>query len=77
MFYSNEVNNAIANSGLRHGPIRGVEDQDKRVSVSANDITLRQGLNQIAETSGVRFWAFELIGPNRDIVSISFGTETK
>jgi len=74
LFYSNEVNTAIANSGLRHGPIRGVEDQDKRVSVSADDITLRQGLNQIAETSGVRFWAFELIGPNHDIVSLNFGT---
>jgi hypothetical protein len=77
LFYSNEVNTAIANSGLRHGPIRGVEDQDKRVSVSADGITLRQGLNQIAETSGVRFWAFELIGPNHDIVSLDFGTETK
>jgi len=74
LFYSNEVNTAIANFGLRHGPIRGVEDQDKRVSVSADDITLRQGLNQIAETSGVRFWAFELIGPNHDIVSLNFGT---
>jgi len=74
LFYSNEVNTAIANFGLRHGPIRGVEDQDKRISVSAADITLRQGLNQIAETSGVRFWAFELIGPNHDIVSLNFGT---
>jgi len=77
LFYSNEVNTAIANFGLRHGPIRGVEDQDKRVSVSADEITLRQGLNQIAEISGVRFWAFEFIGPNHDIVSLNFGSETK
>jgi hypothetical protein len=75
LFYSNEVNTAIASSGLRHGPIRGVEDHDERVSVSGAEITLRQGLNQIAETSGVRFWAFELIGPNHDIVSLNFGTE--
>ncbi|HEY6244687.1 MAG TPA: hypothetical protein VIX17_12105 [Pyrinomonadaceae bacterium] len=75
LFYSNEVNTAIASSGLRHGPIRGVEDHDERVSVSGAEITLRQDLNQIAETSGVRFWAFELIGPNHDIVSLNFRTE--
>jgi hypothetical protein len=77
LLYSTEMNTAIANFGLRHGPIRGVDDQQTRVSISADDITLRQALNQIAATSGVRFWAFELIGPNRDIMSIIFGTETQ
>jgi len=77
LLFSTEMNTAIANFGLRHGPVRGVDDQNRAVSVSADDITLRQALNQIAETSGIRFWAFELIGPNRDIVSLTFGTETK
>jgi len=77
LLFSTEINTALANFGLLHGPIRGVDDQNKAVSVSADDITLRQALNQIAEAGSVRFWAFEMIGPNRDIVSITFGTETR
>ena len=77
LLFSTEVNTAMANLGLRHGPILGVDDQNTAVSVSADDIPLRQALNQIAETSGVRFWTFELIGPNHDIVSLNFGTQTK
>jgi len=77
LMYSSEINSAIANFGLIHGPIGGADDQSRSVSLSADNITLRQALNQIAETSGVKFWSFELIGPNRDIVSISLRTDVQ
>jgi len=70
---STEVRGALLNSGLRLAPmVRRVDDQDQRFSISADDITLRQALDEIAESSGARFWVFQLIGPNRDSVFIRF-----
>src|SRR5690349_9116763 len=66
-----EVKQALLNYGLRLVPTVSRDDyRDISFSISADNITLRQALNQIAESSGTRFWAFELIGPNRGAVWI-------
>ena len=69
-----EVKQALLNFGPRLVPIVPRDDYpDISFSLSADHITLRQALNQIAESSGTRFWAFELIGPNRGAVWIRLG----
>jgi hypothetical protein len=69
-----EVKQALLNFGLRLVPTVPRDDYpDSSFSISADNITLRQALNQLAESSGTRFWAFELIGPNRGAVWIRLG----
>jgi len=54
-----------------------VDYPDMSFSISADNITLRQALNQIAESSGTKFWVFALIGSNRGSVGIQLGTDAR
>jgi len=66
------------NFGLQLAPtVPRVDYPPVSFSISADNITLREALNQIAESSGIKFWVFELMGPNRDSAWIRLGTDSR
>jgi hypothetical protein len=72
-----EVKTAALSFGLRLTPIVSPIDNDTRFSIADEDITLRQALSRIAESSGLKFWTFEVLGPNRDPVWIRVGSDIR
>jgi hypothetical protein len=69
----NEVQSALAQSGLRLAPrIENGPSDSTKISLDLANLSIRQILNNVASASGLQFWVVQRVGAHNELFTISF-----